>query len=130
MGKRIPRYTLEGVTGAEVSVHPFSTEDGLGLQLTRYLASDSDDVVLLVHGLTQSSDMFVMPEHHNLVRYLHGNGFGDVWALDMRMSTRFPYNAETGRHTLDDVAAFDHPAAIRELRRHLGGRRLHVVAHC
>lgn len=130
MGKRIPRYTLEGVTGAEVSVHPFSTEDGLGLQLTRFLASDSDDVVLLVHGLTQSSDMFVMPEHHNLVRYLHECGFGDVWALDLRMSTRFPYNAETGRHTLDDVAAFDHPAAIRELRRHLGGRRLHVVAHC
>ncbi len=46
------------------------------------------------------------------------------------MSNRFPYNTETGRHTLDDIAAFDHPAAIRELRRHVGGRRVHVVAHC
>ena len=27
----IPRYTLEGVADAEVSVHAFPTEDGLGL---------------------------------------------------------------------------------------------------
>ncbi|MFL6122260.1 alpha/beta hydrolase, partial [Actinophytocola sp.] len=130
MKRRIPRYTLEGVSGAEKTVHPFTTGDGLGLHLTRFLAADSDDVVLLLHGLTQSSDMFIMPEHRNLVSYLHAHGFGDVWTLDMRMSNRFPYNTETGRHTLDDIAAFDHPAAIREIRRHLGGRRLHVVAHC
>jgi len=130
MEGRIPRYTLEGVSGAEVSVHPFSTADGLGLTLTRFLAADSDNVVLLLHGLTQSSDMFIMPEHRNLVSFLHANGFGDVWTLDLRTSNRFPYNTETGKHTLDDIAAFDHPAAIRELRRHVGGRRVHVVAHC
>jgi pimeloyl-ACP methyl ester carboxylesterase len=130
MKRRISRYTLEGVSGAEVSVHPFTTEDGLGLQLTRFLRGESEDVVLLVHGLSQSSDMFIMPEHRNLVSYLHDHGFGDVWALDLRMSNRYPYNTETGKHTLDDIAAFDHPAAMRELRRHLGGRRLHVVAHC
>jgi cholesterol oxidase len=106
------------------------TDDGLGLNLTRFLAAESDEVVLLVHGLTQSSDMFVMPEHRNLVSFLHAGGFGDVWTVDLRMSNRFPYNTETGRHTLDDMAAFDHPAALREIRRHLGGRRLHVVAHC
>jgi pimeloyl-ACP methyl ester carboxylesterase len=128
--RRIPRYTLEGVSGATVTAHPFSTQDGLGLALTRFLAAESDDVVLLLHGLTQSSDMFVMPEHRNLVSFLHAHGFGDVWTLDLRMSNRFPYNMETGRHTLDDIAAFDHPAAIRELRRHVGGRRIHVVAHC
>jgi pimeloyl-ACP methyl ester carboxylesterase len=128
--RRIPRYTLEGVSGAEATVHPFTTEDGFGLQLTRFLAGESDDVVLLLHGLTQSSDMFIMPEHQNLVSFLHANGFGDVWTLDLRISNRFPYNMETGRHTLDDIAAFDHPAAIRELRRHVGGRRVHVVAHC
>jgi cholesterol oxidase len=121
---------MEGVSGAEVSVHPFTTDDGLGLHLTRFLAAESDDVVLLVHGLTQSSDMFIMPEHRNLVSYLHAHGYGEVWTLDLRMSNRYPYNTETGRHTLDDIAAFDHPAAIRELRRHQGGRRLHVVAHC
>ncbi|MDH2427149.1 alpha/beta hydrolase [Sphaerisporangium sp. TRM90804] len=130
MEHRIPRYTLDGVRGAEVSVHPFATEDELGLTLTRFHAADADDVVLLVHGLTSSSDMFIMPEHRNLVSFLLDSGFGDVWALDFRMSGRFPYNMETRRHTLDDIAAFDHPAAMTELRRHVGARRIHVIAHC
>ncbi|MCT9929273.1 alpha/beta fold hydrolase [Planotetraspora sp. A-T 1434] len=136
MEHRIPRFTLDGVRDAEVSVHPFATEDGLGLTLTRFrragfpAVGSPDDVVLLVHGLTSSSDMFIMPEHLNLVRFLHDSGFGDVWALDFRMSNRFPYNVETRRHTLDDIAQYDHPAALRELRRHVGARRIHVVAHC
>ena len=136
MEHRIPRFTLDGVRNAEVTVHPFATEDELGLQLTRFRSHDTpaqgaqDDVVLLVHGLTSSSDMFIMPEHTNLVRFLHDNGFGDVWALDFRMSNRFPYNIETRRHTLDDIAQYDHPAALREIRRHVGARRIHVVAHC
>lgn len=130
MERQIPRYTLDGVSGAAVSVHPFATEDQLGLTLTRFLAAESDNIVLLVHGLTSSSDMFIMPEHRNLVNFLLANGFGDVWALDFRMSNRFPYNLETRRQTLDDIAAFDHPAAIRELRRQVGVRRIHVIAHC
>ncbi|MFC6084358.1 alpha/beta fold hydrolase [Sphaerisporangium aureirubrum] len=130
MEHRISRFTLDGVPGAEISVHPFSTEDELGLTLTRYRSADCDDVVLLVHGLTSSSDMFIMPEHHNLVSFLLDSGFGDVWTLDFRMSNRFPYNMETRRFTLDDIAAFDHPAAMAELRRHVGARRIHVIAHC
>lgn len=136
MEHRIPRFTLDGVRDAEVTVHPFATEDELGLQLTRFRSHDTpaqgaqDDVVLLVHGLTSSSDMFIMPEHTNLVGFLHDNGFGDVWALDFRMSNRFPYTMETRRHTLDDIAQYDHPAALREIRRHVGARRIHVVAHC
>ncbi|MFC0863302.1 alpha/beta fold hydrolase [Sphaerimonospora cavernae] len=137
MEHRIPRFTLAGVDDAEVSVHPFATEDELGLTLTRFRRGGQDgrdghdDVVLLVHGLTSSSDMFIMPEHVNLVRFLHRNGYGDVWALDLRMSNRFPYNVETRRRdTLDDVACFDFPAALRELRRRTGARRVHVIAHC
>ena len=126
----IPRYTLDGVKDAEVSVHPFATDDGLGLNLTRFRRADCDDVVLLVHGLTSSSDLFIMPEHRNLASYLLDTGFTDVWAVDFRMSNRFPYDSETHRYTLDDIAALDHPAALRELRRHIGDRRVHVVAHC
>lgn len=130
MSARIPRFTLDGVTDAAVSVHPFTTEDGLGLQLTRFHRADRDDVVLLMHGLTSSSDMFIMPEHRNLVSFLLDSGFGDVWTLDFRMSSRFPYDTETHRFTMDDVALHDHPAALRELRRHIGDRRVHVIAHC
>src|SRR5215472_9431304 len=130
MTGRIPRYTLDGVTDADVSVHPFSTDDGLGLNLTRFRRAECDDVVLVVHGLTSSSDLFIMPEHRNLVSYLLDNGFTDVWALDFRMSNRFPYDSETHRYTLDDIAGYDHPAALREMRQHIGDRRVHVIAHC
>lgn len=130
MGTTIPRFTLDGVQDAQATVHPFWTEDGLGLTLTRFHRADCDDVVLLIHGLTSSSDMYIMPEHRNLATFLLDNGFTDVWALDFRMSNRFPYDTETHRFTVDDVAHYDHPAALNELRRHVGNRRIHVIAHC
>jgi pimeloyl-ACP methyl ester carboxylesterase len=130
MNRAIPRFTLEGVTDAEVSVHPFATEDGLGLNVTRFRRADCDDVVLLIHGMTASSDLFIMPEHTNLVSFLLDNGFTDVWVADFRMSGRFPYPSETHRYTMDDIADYDHPATLREIRRHVGDRRIHVFAHC
>lgn len=129
--RRYAKFTLEGVTGAHISVHPFTTSDGLSLELTRFARVASDDVVLIVHGLTSSSDMFIMPEHKNLVQTLLDEGFGDVWTLDYRGSCRFPYNLARTRYTFDDIALFDHPAALHELRRHIGPqRRVHVIAHC
>jgi len=125
------RFTLEGVQGAAATVHPFTTADGLSLNLTRFSRGTSDDVVLVVHGLTSSSDMFIMPEHQNLVQTLLDEGFPDVWTLDYRGSCRFPYNLARSRYNFDDIALFDHPAAIAELRRHIGPhRRIHVIAHC
>jgi cholesterol oxidase len=129
--RKYPVFTNEGVKDAAISVHPFSTADGLTLQLTRFKRAECDDVVLLVHGLTNSSDMFIMPEHRNLAQTLLDEGYGDVWALDYRGSCRFPYNLARHRYTFDDMALFDHPAALAELRRHIGPRRrIHIVAHC
>lgn len=129
--RRYPLFTTEGVSDAAITVHPFSTADGLALQLTRFKRAECDDVVLLLHGLTNSSDMFIMPEHRNLVQTLLDQGYGDVWTLDYRGSCRFPYNLARHRYTFDDIALFDHPAAIAELRRHIGpSRRIHIVAHC
>ncbi|HJV84417.1 MAG TPA: alpha/beta fold hydrolase [Noviherbaspirillum sp.] len=129
--RRYAKFTTEGVTGAEISEHPLSTADGLGLSLTRFRRSDCDDVVLIIHGLTNSTDMFIMPEHRNLVQHLLDEGFGDVWSLDWRGSNRFPYNLARNTYNFDDVALFDHPAAMLELRRHIGTRRrVHVIAHC
>ncbi|MFB7511020.1 alpha/beta hydrolase, partial [Streptomyces broussonetiae] len=130
MAQRIPRFSLEGVPDAEISHHPFITEDGLSLSLTRFRRGPCDDPVLLVHGLSSGSDMFIMPEHRNLTSYLLDHGFTDVWALDSRMSNRFPYNTEPGRHSLDDLARFDYPAALAEVRRHAASRPVHVIAHC
>jgi cholesterol oxidase len=128
--RRVPLQTLEGVRGADVTTHPFTTGDGLGLSMLRFLREPTDDVVLTIHGLTTSSDMFIMPEHRNLVSFLLDSGFGDVWTLDYRMSNRHPYNRAMHRFTLDDVALYDYPAALGTLRAVVGDRRVHVIAHC
>lgn len=129
-GREIPLYTLAGVPDADITHHPFSTDDKLGLSLLRFKRAECDDVVLLIHGLTTSTDMFIMPEHENVVRYLHAHGFTDVWSVDFRMSNRFPYNLTPHRYSFDDVALFDFPPAIAEMRKHIGDRRIHVICHC
>lgn len=130
MDRSIPLYTLTGVPDADASVHPFTTDDGLGLSMLRFNRKESDDVVLVIHGLTTSSDMFIMPEHRNLVSYLLDNGFGDVWTLDYRMSNRYPYNRAMHRFNMDDIALHDYPAALDTLREVVGQRRIHVITHC
>lgn len=130
MEREIAMHTLEGVRDAVISTHPFTTDDKLGLSMLRFQRQASDDVVLIIHGLTTSTDMFIMPEHYNLVSYLLDHGLGDVWSLDFRMSNRHNYNLAMHRYSLDDVALFDFPAALIELRRHIGDRRVHVICHC
>ena len=131
MEREIPLFTLNGVPDTKATVHPFSTQDKLGLTLTRFTRpGNSTEAILLIPGLTQSSDMFIMPEHYNLARYLLDHGFNDVWCLDGRMSNHFAYNNSGAHYNLDDVALFDHPAALAEMRRHIGERPLHVIAHC
>lgn len=129
--REIPLYTTEGVHGAEITTHPVTTGDKLGLSLSRFHRAACDDVVLLVHGLTTSTDMFIMPEHYNLVQYLLDNGFSDVWSVDFRMSSRFSYNLQRHRFNMDDVALYDYPAALAALRAEIGpNRRIHVICHC
>jgi len=129
--REIPIYTTEGVSGAEITTHPFATGDKIGLSMLRFRRAVSDDVVLIIHGLTTSSDMFIMPEHYNLVQFLLDNGFTDVWTLDFRMSSRFSYNLHRTRYSMDDIALFDYPAALATLRAQIGpGRRIHVICHC
>lgn len=130
MKREIALYTLEGVRDADISTHYFSTEDKLGLNMLRFKRAACDDVVLIIHGLTTSTDMFVMPEHYNLVQYLLDNGFSDVWCLDFRMSNRYSYNLATHRYNMDDIALFDYPPAIAKIREHIGSRRLHIICHC
>jgi len=134
MTREIPLYTLEGVIDCEVTTHYFSTDDGLGLSMLRFNRdpkNEAGDSVMIVHGLTTSTDMFIMPEHYNLVSYLLDNGYTDVWCLDMRMSNRHSYNLFPHRYSFDDIALYDYPPAIDIIRRHVGpDRRLHVIAHC
>ncbi len=129
--REIPLHTLEGVQGAEVSTHYASTGDGLGISLLRFCRAPCKDVVLLVPGLTASSDMFIMPEHRNLTQCLLDAGFTDVWTLDGRISNRQPYNLARHRFNVDDVALYDNPAALARLRKVVGpDARIHIISHC
>lgn len=130
MAAETRRPAFEGVADVVVSERLFATADGLGLSLTRYHRADCADVVLLVHGLAGSREMFTRQGSPNLVSGLLDAGFTDVWALDHRMSSRLPYDHEDHRFNLDDVAAYDHPAALECLREAVGDRRVHVIAHC
>ncbi len=131
MARQIPLYTLEGVPEARVTTHYMSTEDKLGLSMLRFWKADCDDVVMVIHGLTTSSDMFIMPEHENLVTWLHGQGFTDVFTFDFRMSNRHSYNLAPHRYSMDDPALYDHPLAVETIRDIVGaGKRIHVICHC
>ena len=137
MPREIPLYTLAGVRDAQVTPYFFDTEDKIGLSLLRFQrgaaseAGEAGEAVLIIHGLTTSSDMFIMPEHDNLVSYLLDHGFTDVWCLDFRMSNRYSYNLFKTRYTMDDIALFDFPPAVRVMREQVGADRpIHVICHC
>lgn len=130
MEREIPLYTLEGVKDADVTTHYVTTEDKLGISMLRFRRGEAGEAILVIHGLTTSTDMFIQPEHYNLVSYLLDQGFGDVWCLDFRMSNRHSYNLFKHRYTMDDCALFDHPAAVAEMRRHIGDKPIHVISHC
>lgn len=129
--RKIALFSHEGVRGCSPQTYYFSTPDKIGLSMLRFTKAESDDVVVLLHGLTSSSDMYIMPEHKNLVTYLHENGYPDVFSVDWRGSMRHTYNLFPGRYTLDDIASNDMPAAFHEIRRIVGpGKRIHVICHC
>ncbi|MBU3696035.1 alpha/beta fold hydrolase [Dechloromonas sp.] len=129
--REIPLHTLEGVSDAEVSTHYATTGDGLGISLLRFQRAPCADVVLLVPGLTASSDMFIMPEHKNLTQTLLDAGFTDVWTLDGRISNRHPYNLSRHRYNVDDLALYDNPAALATIRKAVGdSARIHIISHC
>lgn len=128
-GREIALFTLEGVD-ADITTHPFTTQDMLGLSMMRFTREPCDDVILIIHGLTTSTDMFIMPEHKNLVSYLLGNGFTDVFTVDFRMSNRHPYNLIPHHFNFDDCALYDFPATIAAMRELIGDRRIHVICHC
>ncbi len=126
-----PVNTTQGVALGEKTLHPFDTDDGLTLSLQRFKVADSKKIVLLLHGLTTSTDMYIMPEQNNLVNYLHANGFTDVWSLDWRGSGRFTYNLSPHRYTIDDVAKYDIPKALEFIREVCGEDvKINIIAHC
>ena len=129
--RHIPLFTLSGVKDTDISTHYCSTSDYLSLSMFRFQRQECQDVVVLLHGLTTSTDMFVMPEHYNIVNYLLDKGYTDVWSVDWRGSMRYSYDLFPTKFTMDDIALYDMPAAFAKIRQVVGpDARIHVIAHC
>jgi alpha-beta hydrolase superfamily lysophospholipase len=110
--------------------YPLRSEDGVELGLTRVvLSTEPKGAVLLIHGQTASTDMFVLPETRNMVDVLLDQGY-EPWLLDWRGSCRLPYNETGVAYTFDDVALYDIPKAISTVQQKIGNQKLFVVAHC
>jgi pimeloyl-ACP methyl ester carboxylesterase len=115
---------------AHVEERTLRSVDGVELGLSRVVRGTSPKpAVLLTHGLTASTDMFVLPETRNFVETLLDAGF-DPWLLDWRGSCRLPHNESASSYTFDDVALYDMPAAVAAVRAAIGDQKLFVVAHC
>lgn len=109
------------------TVHPFTALDGVPLTLVHVQGTKpaSQGPVLVVHGSGVRAELFRPPLSHTFVDALVDAGW-DVWLLNWRASIDLPPQS----WTLDDAAAYDHPAAVREVRRLTGADTLKAVVHC
>lgn len=108
-------------------LHPFQSLDNVPLLLTRYKGGNKGPV-LLVHGLGVSSRIFTTATiETSLMEYLVAHGY-DAWLLDFRASIDLP--ASSMESTADDVANFDHPAAVAKVMQQSGAAMVQAIVHC
>ena len=108
--------------------HFFRADDGLALTLIRVRAADDEPTkgpVLLVHGAGVRAELFRPPVEHTIVDALVADGW-DVWLLNWRASI----DLDKVPWTLDDAAAYDHPAAVRHIVAETGADRVRAIVHC
>jgi len=107
--------------------HPFRTEDGLVLQLTRYNGGGKGPVIVSP-GLGVSSLIFSIDTiGTNLLEFLFERGY-DVWLLDFR--TSIALGTAGGQWDGDQVARYDYPGAVAKVREVTGAESVQFVVHC
>lgn len=108
-------------------VHGFLTDDGVALRLTRYQGGTKGPV-MLAPGFGNKAEVYALDTTStNFVEYLVANDY-DVWLFDRRSSPALPSAAHP--YSIDDVATYDWPAAVAEVRRLTRADDVQVVAHC
>jgi pimeloyl-ACP methyl ester carboxylesterase len=105
----------------------FCSLDGFNCNLIHLIGKrkSKKGPVLLVHGAGVRANIFRPPVERTFVDYLFDNGY-DVWLENWRASIDFPANP----WTLDQAAAYDHPAAVQTVLKHTGHSTLKAVIHC
>ena len=118
---------MEAVPATKTRSISSDADDGLGLTMVRAHDSSlpSKGPVLLVHGAGVRAELFRPPVDRTLVDVLVDAGW-DVWILNWRASI----DVGPVPWTLDDAAAFDHPAAVRYVLAETGADALKAIVHC
>lgn len=102
----------------------------LPLALTRLRPPGGQCVapVMLMAGFAQSARAFVAEAlEEDLVRHLLKKDF-EVWLFDYRTSTALP--SSRTQCSLDAVAAFDIPAAVKRIKEVTGAEKIAAIGHC
>src|SRR5215213_6877537 len=91
-GPPMIRPLMARLNDATVEEHSLVAADGVRLGLTHIARpGQTKGAVILSHGLSVSTDTFVLPEVRNLVEVLLAAGY-DPWLFDWRGSCRLPHN--------------------------------------
>lgn len=108
-------------------VLPLTALDGRPLTLVhvRGKRPPTRGPVLLAHGAGVRAELFRPPLRRTFVDALIDAGW-DVWMLNWRASI----DLEPMSWTLDQAAAYDHPAAVAHVLAATGADRLRAVVHC
>jgi choline dehydrogenase-like flavoprotein len=121
-----PRVHRELRTGAP-EIRYFKTKDDVELKLTRFQGGTKGPVILTPGFGTSSLAYTIDTTETNFPEYLFEHGY-DVWCLDYRASPDLRTAAT--QFTLDDIARYDYPAAVDEVRSATGRDSVQIMAHC
>lgn len=108
--------------------HVVTTGDGRPITLWNIRGRHEptrDQPVILVHGAGVRAEIFRPPTERTLVDALIDDGW-DVWLLNWRASI----DLDPIPWTLDDAAAWDHPAAVAYVAETTGAEKVKAVIHC
>lgn len=108
-------------------VVPFTAGDGFQCNVINVKGETppTKGPVLLVHGAGVRANVFRAPVETTFVNYLIDHGY-DVWLENWRASIDFPPNL----WTLDQVAVYDHPNAVKTVINETGADEVKAVIHC
>jgi hypothetical protein len=114
--------------GLQRRIVPFVAGDGFEgtLHQIRGAKTPTKGPIVLVHGTGVRADLFYgHPGPQSLVQHLVDVGY-DVWLENWRGSIDFAPHP----YTLDEAAAYDHPAAVRTVLDETGHESMKALVHC